>query len=214
MNCSEFQRFQDAYLDDRLPGSLRLEFDAHRLRCHGCQQQLALLEALEHTLTADRDVPPLSHDFAERVMGRIERRQPVARRTLPLRVAVVAGMMLQAAAVLAFAVLLQPSGTGPAAPIDNATAGPAEPLAVIRPHPDIDVYEIIAGRFAARVAEMHAAGQTLTTDAVQIARYLDITVPDVDAPPPNVATGFPLDVVDPPLSAQPAPAPESKGEDL
>ena len=48
MNCSEAEQLFDAFLDGQLTGSLRLELDAHRLRCRRCQQTLAMMEACEH----------------------------------------------------------------------------------------------------------------------------------------------------------------------
>ena len=53
MNCSEAERLFDPYLDGELSGSLRLEFDAHRLRCTLCQRKLAMMEACEHILGGD-----------------------------------------------------------------------------------------------------------------------------------------------------------------
>jgi len=102
MNCSEAEQLFDAYLDDELSGSIRLEFDAHRLRCPVCQQKLAMMEACEHILSRDGRMPELSDDFTDRVMGHIAqtRTRPARRR----RRLVIYG--LQAAAVLVFAVVV------------------------------------------------------------------------------------------------------------
>ena len=81
----------------------------------------------------------------------------------------------------------------------------------------IDLYEDIVGRIATHVNDMHAAGRTLTSDVVQLARYLDITLPPgVDTPPRNVAVSpVPPGGVDNVLPEQaPAPAPENENDEL
>src|SRR5512143_2502532 len=103
MICSECEQLFDAYLDGQLAGSLRLEFDAHRLRCRHCQQTLAMLEAVGHVISSDSQAPELSGDFTSRVMRQIE--QPhVVRWPMP-RVALVLGAVAQIAAVLVFALV-------------------------------------------------------------------------------------------------------------
>jgi RNA polymerase sigma-70 factor, ECF subfamily len=111
MRCAEYERLLDAYLDGHLAGSLRLEFDAHRLRCRQCQQTLAMMEAIGHVLAAPPRAPALSEDFTDLVMGRIEKRRPLAERLRSTRVAVVAVTLLQAAAVILFAIMLPSSPT-------------------------------------------------------------------------------------------------------
>ena len=118
MNCADFEQLLDAYLDGELSGSLRLEFDAHRLRCRGCELTVASMEAVEDVITADRPVPSLSLDFTDRVMGKIEVRKPRSTRSRNLRIAIVGGTVLQAAAVLMLALLLPSSDTA-----SNAGAG-------------------------------------------------------------------------------------------
>ncbi len=76
MICSEAERLFDAYLDGELSGALRLELDAHRLRCRRCQQTLAMLESFEHVLSTPHREPALSADFAERVMAGVQRTKP------------------------------------------------------------------------------------------------------------------------------------------
>lgn len=100
MNCSESEQLFDAFLDRELVGTLRVEFDAHRLRCGYCQQKLALLEACEFVISRDERAPALSTDFTARVMGqiaserlapRVDRRSRVIRLTatlLPLAAAI------------------------------------------------------------------------------------------------------------------------------
>lgn len=106
MNCGEFQKLLDTHLDGELTGSLRLEFDAHRLRCRRCQQTVAMMEAVGHVVATDNHTPTLSNSFTDGVMERIEQREPLGRRLRATRIAVVTGMMLQAAAVLLFTTIL------------------------------------------------------------------------------------------------------------
>ncbi len=116
MICSECEQLFDAYLDGQLAGSLRLEFDAHRLRCRHCQQTLAMLESIGHVISSDAQAPELSGDFTSRVMQQVE--QPrVLRWPLP-RIAIFLGAAAQVAAVLVFALLWSaaPRG-GPPAPV-------------------------------------------------------------------------------------------------
>lgn len=103
MNCAEAENLFDACLDGELSGSLRLEFDTHRLRCRRCQQTLAMMEAVGHVISAAPRQPELSYDFTANVVANIESRPPLLRRLRSRRVAVVAGVILQAAAVLVFA---------------------------------------------------------------------------------------------------------------
>ncbi len=114
MNCSEFEQLLEGYLDRELSGTLRLEFDTHRLRCRLCQQKLALMESCATVLERDRDTPALSDGFSDRVLAAIAlaRPEPRVRRLSPmLRVP------LQAAAAVLFAVILiqqWPRGSAPA----------------------------------------------------------------------------------------------------
>ena len=75
MNCSDAERLFDAFLDRQLSGTLRLELDAHRLRCRQCQQTLAMLESCGEVIASDRRGPVLSDDFAERVMADVSEQQ-------------------------------------------------------------------------------------------------------------------------------------------
>ncbi|MBL8879060.1 MAG: zf-HC2 domain-containing protein, partial [Phycisphaerales bacterium] len=78
MNCSEWEGLLDAYLDGQLSGALRLEFDAHRLRCRRCQQSLAMMEAITHVVATDERSPAISDDFTQRVMSQILSNKPAA----------------------------------------------------------------------------------------------------------------------------------------
>jgi hypothetical protein len=137
MNCSEAEQLFDAYLDGQLTGSLRLELDAHRLRCRRCQQTLAMMEACEHVLTADRRVPALAEDFTERVMSDAVRRRRIPGRLRSTRVAVAVGFGLQAAAVLILAIIFQ---SKPDQPLGESVVadrgGAARVVAAVESGPD------------------------------------------------------------------------------
>lgn len=105
MNCSEAEQFFDAYLDNELAGSLRLEFDAHRLRCTVCQQKLAMMESCEHILSRDTRGPALPDDFTDRVMDEIEQRQVLVVHRRKRRLVITSAVITQAAAVIVFALL-------------------------------------------------------------------------------------------------------------
>ena len=171
MKCADCEQLIDAYLDGELSGSLRLEFDAHRLRCRRCQLTVAMMESVEHVVTSDRPAPVLSDDFTDRVMGVIEQRQPLSRRLRPMRVAVVAGAVLQAAAVLILAIMLPTrpplAGTGadPASAI-NATPVAAAALASdelaaldIQTDKHEILYEYIFGRVQDVASELNQLAQ-------------------------------------------------------
>jgi hypothetical protein len=124
MTCSECERLFDSYLDGHLSGTLRLEFDAHRLRCRHCQQSLAMLESCQHVIAFDSDVRSISDDFTHRVMGDIAARREA--RILPFRLrstraAIVAGGLMQAAAVVLIAIFLTNNQTGTTRAPDSRT---------------------------------------------------------------------------------------------
>lgn len=106
MNCVEAENLYDAYLDGELGGSLRLEFDAHRLRCPLCQQKLAMLEACEQIIAGDRRTPTLSDDFTDRVMAQIAgtRVTPKHNSIRRLYVGIGSGLSVAAAVALVFVV--------------------------------------------------------------------------------------------------------------
>ncbi len=112
MNCSDAERLFDAFLDRELSGTLRVELDAHRLRCRRCQQTLAMLESCGDVIASDRRGPLLGDDFAERVMADIADRQDSRTKIYRFRgtrVAAVVGTLIPAAAVLVIAVLFSNS---------------------------------------------------------------------------------------------------------
>jgi anti-sigma factor RsiW len=175
MNCNGFGQLLDAYLDEELKGGLRLEFDAHRLRCARCQQTLAMMEALAHTVASDNRAPALSPQFTDGVMARLSHRP---RRLMATRVVVAVGMVAQAAAVLLLALYL---GHGsPEAATSNVVvqAGVGRGAALTASLNEVDVYEDIVNRVEQRITRLHAAGRTVTGDVVQLAQYLNITLPE------------------------------------
>ncbi len=171
MNCSEAQQLFDAYLDGQLAGSLRLEFDAHRLRCSRCQQTLAMMEAVGHVIATDPDVPSLSDDFTDKVMQRVAKPRPRIYRLITGRVAI----GLQAAAVLAFVLLWHNWSDSPTEPTVAPTAG------VASAHADDPEYREVMGALVRRVEDrlwdVHAAGRQLTSDMSELASYLNVPLP-------------------------------------
>jgi hypothetical protein len=105
MNCSEAERLFDAYLDGELNGSLRFEFDAHRLHCPMCQRKLAMMEACEHILVGDQRGPALSDDFTERVMSQVSIRGEQMRRSRTIKLFIGAAVTMQAAAAVVFVIV-------------------------------------------------------------------------------------------------------------
>jgi len=174
MNCSECEQLFDAYLDGQLAGSLRLEFDAHRLRCQHCQQSLAMLESLGHVIGSGQDVPDLSGDFADRVMERIDPpRLTLVRRP---RLLVVASAV---AAGLALAIFWQPQATHN----DRvATSETRERVAIVdNSYVDSPQYQVNYHKFLEAagdyVWEVHNAGSNLKLDFTNLMRYLDLSAP-------------------------------------
>ncbi|MGD8454572.1 MAG: zf-HC2 domain-containing protein [Phycisphaerae bacterium] len=186
MNCAEFEQLLDCYLDGEISGSLRLEFDAHRLRCRRCQLTVAMMESVQHVVTSDRDQPVLSDDFADRVMATIEQRRPLSLRLRPTRVAVATGALLQAAAVLLLAVLWPTAQTD----TPNAT-GTTSGVAVVQGTESIN--DTLDRIFAATddrteqhealyqhiLGQVEAARATFASECNQLAQYpLALAVPD------------------------------------
>jgi hypothetical protein len=173
MNCAESEQFFDAYLDGELCGSLRLEFDAHRLRCPACQQKLAMMESCEHILSRDDLVPTLSDDFTDRVMNEIEQRRFVAQRSRRRRITIAATVALQAAAVVVFAVLWSGILSKPSAPapepgpllagVEDVLHGEGD-----REQKHVEMVQLI---FAELEKGAAAAQSNLKNDVSNLARY-------------------------------------------
>jgi hypothetical protein len=186
MNCAEFEQLIDAYLDGELAGSLRVEFDAHRLRCRRCQLTMVAMESVETVLANDRPLATLSDDFTERVMGAIERRRPLSLRLRPTRIALAAGALLQAAAVIFLAIY---PWHGAAHDTNNAVASSSTLAARAEAGAARNLNELY--QRVDRKTELHqalvdeifgkleAAGMNVATDWNQLVRYASaLPVPD------------------------------------
>ncbi len=213
MNCSDAEQFFDAYLDGEMAGSLRLEFDAHRLRCPVCQQKLAMMEACEHILTSDAHGPRLSADFTDRVMNEISSRKTVAVvHTRRKRLIIAGAAVLQAAAVILFA-LLWAGGDQTSPVLDPGN----DPLFTEK------VGEAIAGGDRVRLmelvdykqAEFLAARSTLEDDMNSLARYAkSLSIFDEIAPVTDTTSnpwGSLLNIIAPQTPEDSEPAPDAAG---
>ncbi len=195
MNCWECEQLFDAYLDGQLAGSLRLEFEAHRLHCQHCQQSLAMLETVGSVIASDNDAPELAEDFTERVMQQVERGGQARILRLPRRRTWwAAGGLASAAAAVALAFLVPWQSPEPL----SATPGMGDSVAPELAEGNLDrehIVRLIAEGVEDRFWEMHAAGNQLSNDLAALAQYLDIAVPaDVVAESEKLAenpwTGF------------------------
>jgi hypothetical protein len=164
MKCAAFEQLIDSHLEGGLSGSLRLEFDTHRLHCRHCELTVALMETVGHVIANDRPGTGLADDFTDRVMQTIERRRPLSVRLRSTRVAVVIGGLLQAAAVIYLAIVL------PSTPAPPPESGPAADLARVYAGADDQfdrgeaLYEEILGR-------VEAARANFASEWTQLARY-------------------------------------------
>jgi len=188
MNCSDAEQLFDAYLDGELGGSLRLEFDAHRLRCQTCQRKLALLEACEAVLSSAHREPDLSADFTDRVMAEITARASQRPRRLnrPLRVA--AAMLPLAAAVGLFAVLRPSAEPQPSRPTEVLGEAVVQtPLDRAMQDPTgVELYTYI-------VKQLWAARANLARDMNELRSYaLNLTLPQMQEDRPLLG---PLDLL-------------------
>ena len=106
--------------------------------------------------------------------------QPQARviRFPYLRVAIVAAALVQAAAVVTFAIIRHGQSAAP----EPATSPPARVAAIEEatlPDPGAEgVRSLIVEGVEDRLWEMYAAGRKLPADVLGLARYLDITLPE------------------------------------
>jgi hypothetical protein len=164
MNCDEFQKLLDAHLDGELAGTLRLEFDAHRVNCAECEHSVTLLEAVSTVVAAPPRPPALPADFTDRVMAEIavpaRERGEAVRAHRGLRIALVAGALVQAAAVYMFAVM------------------PADPsrIPVSTPPESIDVAKVTEPQLLKYVWELYAsraeqAGTLAGDDLQQVKQF-------------------------------------------
>jgi len=173
MNCADTEQLLDAYLDGQLAGSLRLEFDAHRLRCKHCQQMVAMLESVGHVVASDTDVPALSDDFTSRVLAEVRHSQPAPARLRLRHIRLVGGVALQAAAVIVFAVWIgsiwNSRSAKPVAPVgpDRLVSGATAPEDLPEDISPAELTEYIQRR----VELVEFAHKNLKSDFSQLARY-------------------------------------------
>lgn len=168
MNCSECEQLFDAYLDGQLTGSLRLEFDAHRLRCRHCQQMLAMLETVGNVIASDEPTPDLSLDFTARVLADVAR--PPRRLRISRRIVVVGALGLQAAAVLLLVLLVNTRASAPRSAPDFSTVWNVAGQPVDPGEEALKAW--IVRRIEDRAWEMHAAGASLAADLTEMRRYM------------------------------------------
>lgn len=177
MDCPECGKLFDAYLDAQLSGTMRLEFDTHRVRCTRCQQRVAMLETAGNVIAADQP-PAIADDFTARVMADVERRR---RRGRTIRLYVIAGLA-QAAAVALFVIWIGGKPAVPAAaPTLAATGVPSRSLSSVELTDELEapaIKKLIVERVEDRIWAMHAAGESFTSDVIALARYLNILLPD------------------------------------
>ncbi|MBI5865038.1 MAG: zf-HC2 domain-containing protein [Planctomycetes bacterium] len=139
MNCSDAERLFDAYVDNELSGSLRLEFDAHRLRCTLCQRKLALIDACRHILAADDRGPVLSENFTDRLMAQVSQGGIRRRRRWSRSLTVTSAFALQAAAVIAFFMLW------PRLHADKSAVGGGVSISNISPKDSPGIGDMVSG---------------------------------------------------------------------
>lgn len=178
MNCSQAEKLFDAYLDDELNGALRLEFDAHLVRCPSCQRMLALLETIGDVVAADHDVPRVAADFVDRVVQDIAVSQQAQLRRQRWRRAVLGIVALQAAAVVAFIWILPQRRVAPAVPAVQTPAVDDAPEVALE---DLDreaLKELVLRRAEDMAFEWHAAGVEVTSNFKDMLRYANLMVPD------------------------------------
>ncbi len=176
MNCSDLERLVDAHLDGQLSGSLRLEFEAHRVRCTRCQRTLATMEAALHVIGTDRRTAALSDDFTDRVMAAVAEKAAAQAATRALRRrrwTIAAGITIQAAAVIVFAVVFGPRlwSTQPAVTNDSARIASSDARDVV--DREEDVWAELQRALQSQVASALAEGRPLRNDvAADIWQFL------------------------------------------
>ena len=178
MNCHDVEQFFDAFLDGELDGSLRLEFDAHRLRCRDCQQKLAMLETCAHILSSDSTpTPTLSDDFTDSVMAGIAEQappEPVARRVLHRIWPATA--LLPAAVLLLLAFIGPRFGSTPGNTTSEARSTTVTDLARIEGAMSsrVDLYQLIMGE----AERIWAANHEIATEARSLPQYVMQMLPN------------------------------------
>lgn len=213
MNCREAEQFFDAYLDGELAGSLRLEFDAHRLRCPVCQQKLAMMEACEQIIAHDARMPALSDDFAYRVMNEIRQRRVLTLHARRRRIVRAASVLLPAAAAVLLAVFW-PFGSSSTS-VERAGLGTGgyvapEVAQAIKQGDKVELYDYISRQ----LDQAWAASTNLASDVAAVREYaLNWTLSDGSA---DVSLTSPLNslweqMIPTPPADEVAPTPSPAG---
>lgn len=182
MNCRDFEQLFDAYLDGELGGAMRLEFDAHRLRCTQCQRSLAMMQSIGSAITAQEPGPIMSAEFTDRVMAQIAAREPALRRRRIFRL-VGSGVGLTgiaAAVFLAFTWNPAKVASDPVATLDAnrgtlvaANDGEAKEARAA------EIRDLLGKRMEERLGTLHSAGREVTADYLLWKQYFNnITVPE------------------------------------
>jgi hypothetical protein len=185
MNCRDCEQLFDAYLDGELGGAMRLEFDAHRLRCPQCERSLAMMQSIGSAIAANDVGPALSADFADRVMAQIAARQPAIRRQRAYRL--VAGGVggIGIAAAFFFALRSTPLPSGNSQPLNPPQKNTE--IAAVNPLGDLPdkaaraaaVRELLSHRMEDRLITLHDAGKEVTAEFLQWKQYFNnVTVPE------------------------------------
>jgi anti-sigma factor RsiW len=179
MNCAEFEQLMDAYLDGELSGSWRLEFDTHRLRCRRCQLAMVMMESIGSVISSDRQSPALADNFTDRVMATIEERRPWNARLRPTRAALVAGVVLQAAAVLSLVIWLPAQHRTITTNAGSAAATPAA-ADLAAPYGDVDSKSARHEALVEQITSLvERGGAHWASDLSQIRAYVSaLSVPD------------------------------------
>jgi len=178
MNCGDVERLLDAHLDGELSGSLRLEFEAHRLHCPRCQQMLAMMEACMHVIATDPNEPGLSDGFTDRLMSRLGEHRPATPRRHARPIAFRVALVLQAAAVLLLAFLW---GTGA---FERKATLPQQPGggSIASPAGRIDAYDSmyaeVVGALGRTMLDRLEGGATLSQEWASMAHYFNVELPE------------------------------------
>lgn len=191
MKCAQFRQLLDAYLDNELSPALRLEFDTHRVQCEDCQRWLTMVEAVTNTVSNDTDVPALSGNFTDRVLAATTASESPRPRLVTWRLWTVGAAAMQAAAVLAWAIL-QPLGStastqanmnpfAPAlaagiAPVDTGLVQKLDPHHAIATKDTTALTEIIYTQVEQQMRSLEQAGRSVN----QLADYLHLSLPVED----------------------------------
>ncbi|MBW7905174.1 MAG: zf-HC2 domain-containing protein [Phycisphaerae bacterium] len=201
MNCGDVERLLDAHLDGQLSGSLRLEFEAHRVRCRRCQQTLAMLEACTHVIATDHRQPALSDDFTDRLMSRIADGSP---RLRVRRLAIGAAVALQAAAAVLFVSLMWPWQAPPGRPELPAEPTFAHGTGLRDQRALVEAQEVLRSEILGVMSAKMEAGRPIRSHWADLVQSLNLDISEPLAQQlQNLATGDFLGALMPGFHAPP-----------